>query len=641
MITVYTNFSETEGGKYFDILNILKGIQKPNQKTIDLIDSIRNEEDSKKRSFLKKKLPCILFSGKFSSRKDTAIQEHSGYAVIDLDHVPDVSNLKQKIKLIPYVKSAFVSPSGDGIKVVVRIPKSIQYHRENYLAVSEDFSKAIGLDKKYVDTTSKNESRICFTSYDPDIYIAAHAKCFIPPKKEEVSQVDYNKINIAVNMIRLSIDGEKHTKLYNASRLLGGYIASGMVEESFAVQVLENEIKNKNIDDFSQAQRTIQDGIRDGKSMPLYEMEQMESSATIEEIKVRLQDNTRRYEFLSNLKEDRDMVLRYKNNEFEIGKTTGHKNLDTYFLFKEGVTNVVLGHANVGKSYFMWWLMVLSAILHKWKWIVFSSENKSHQIKKKLVEFYTSKNIQDMHESEIHTAMDWVDEHFNFIRIDKHYSATQLLEYATILCQEDAYKGFLIDPYNSLAIDQKLWKEVGGNRHEYDYTISSYMNNFADQNNVSIFINAHAISEALRRKHPKSRKGEEPHRYEGQPMPPESADIEGGGKFVNRVTGFFMVVHRYLYDVNDWNITKVEIKKVKDTESGGLQTKYEDPVDFKMTEGMNGFYEVNEGTNPVKKFIASKKPRQSEMDLQPNYSQPISRENSDFEFGGDEKEPPF
>lgn len=639
MITIYPNFSETKAGTYHDINKVLAGIRQPKESTVNLIEEIRHEADSKKRSALKKKLACILFSGKFTSRKDNAIQEHSGYTVVDLDHVPDVDSLKQKLKLIPYVKSAFVSPSGDGVKVVVRIPKSIQYHRENYSAMLSDLQKALSLGEEYFDSTSKNESRICFTSYDPDIYIASNARCFTPPKKEEISHVDYNKINIAVNMIRLAVDGEKHDKLYRASYLLGGYIASGMVEESLAIQVLENEIKNKNIDSFTQAQRTIQDGIRDGKNAPLYDIEKIENSASIEEIKIKLQSNQRGYDFLSDLKEDRDMVLRYKTGDFQKGKTTGHKELDKFFLFKEGVTSVVLGHANVGKSYFMWWLMVLSAVIHKWKWIVFSSENKSHQIKKKLVEFKASKSIQDMHEAEIHKHMDWVDEYFNFIRIDRHYSSIQILEYATILSQEDTYKGLLIDPYNSLSIDQNLWREVGANKHEYDYTVAAYMNNFADQNNISIFINAHAISEALRKKHPKSRKDEVPHRYEGQPMPPESADIEGGGKFVNRVTGFFLVVHRYLYDDDDWNITKVEVKKVKDTESGGLQTKFDKPVNFLMTDGMNGFIEEGEKINPVKDYFSKRQPKQEELSLPENYFKPVVEEDNSWMETGDSEIP--
>ena len=61
------------------------------------------------------------------------------------------------------------------------------------------------------------------------------------------------------------------------------------------------------------------------------------------------------------------------------------------------------------------------------------------------------------------------------------------------------YDGLLIDPYNSLVKDPALLKSVGG--HEYDYQVASEMRLFCKNNNVTIWLNAHAVTEALRRKH--------------------------------------------------------------------------------------------------------------------------------------------
>jgi hypothetical protein len=624
MITIFKTFAETTSPISWELDKMLNRIKNPKEETRRLVDSIRTEKDGKQKKLLKSKLACILFSGKFASRKDSDCKEHSGYAVVDFDNVPSVDSLKNKLKLIPYCKAAFTSPSGNGVKAVVRIPKSILFHRENYESMIDDLGSQLNTPPECFDKTSKNISRICYISYDLDIYIASTASCYNPPKKkQEVVGVDYNKINIAANMIRLANDGEKHATLYNASRLIGGYIASGMIEEVFAIQVLENEIQNKNIDDFESAKRTIRDGIAEGKKMPLYEREAMEKTASLEEAKVRLVHNVRRYEFLTDLREDRDSVMKYKTDGFRKGQETGHELFDEHFLFKEGDFNVVLGHANVGKSYFMWWLMILSAVRLDWCWIVYTTENKVHQVKKKLIEFRASKSIDNMSIPEVNAHMDWLDDKFSFIRIDRFYNATDVIDYARILLDKKEYKGFLIDPYNSLSIDKDLWKEVGSNRHEYDYAISAMFVNFCDENNISIYLNAHAISEALRRKHPKSRKDEIPHRYEGHPMPPENADIEGGGKFVNRVTGFFMVVHRYLYDSEDWNITKVEIKKVKDTETGGSNTKYESPINFRMTDGMTGYaddYEFPRQTNPIKRHF---KESTKQIEIQQEDQKPV------------------
>ena len=637
-ITVFKDFSETKTPRHVEYSVVLKQISSPKEEFVELIKSIRTEKNKDKKTSLKKKLPCILFSGEFAERNDRSMVSHSGLAVVDFDHVSDVVSLKDKLKLVDYVSAAFTSPSGDGVKAVVCIPRSVDFHRENYEAMIEDLKTKINIPEEKFDKTSINESRICYASYDPDLYYNSNPKCFIKPKKKEIVHVDYNKINIAVNMIRLSHDGEKHATLLKAAKLMGGYIASGMIEESFAIQVLETEISNKNITDFKGAKKTIQDGIEYGKAMPIYETEEIETGAQVEVLKVKLQSPTRKYEFLTDNREDRVDIMRYRTGGFKMGLETGHTDLTRYFRFKEGEFNVVLGHANVGKSFFMWWLMVLSAVLHNWHWIVYSTENKTRQIKKKLIEFYTQQSIFDMSDEVYQDALDWVDEMFHFIRIDKAYSAVELIDFAKVLVQEKEFKGFLIDPYNSLSIDKELWREVGGNRHEYDYAISSMFVSFCDRNNISIYLNAHAISQALRNKHPKSRKDEVPHRYEGHPMPPESADIEGGGKFVNRVTGFFMVIHRYIYHETDYGVTRVEIKKCKDTETGGMQTKYEKAVEFTLGKGMTYFLD-NYSSFPIPYQGVKKNRGQNKLVLEtkePTYTQPISIENGDI-FGDDEE----
>ena len=44
----------------------------------------------------KKKLPVVCFSGEFSSRADDALFEHSGFIVLDFDHV-DVEATKRSL----------------------------------------------------------------------------------------------------------------------------------------------------------------------------------------------------------------------------------------------------------------------------------------------------------------------------------------------------------------------------------------------------------------------------------------------------------------------------------------------------------------------------------------------------------------
>jgi hypothetical protein len=72
---------------------------------------------------------------------------------------------KDLISSDPHVMSAFISPSGNGLKVIIKIPSDIENHKRYFDALGEHFNS----DK--FDISTKNVSRVCYESYDPDIYI--------------------------------------------------------------------------------------------------------------------------------------------------------------------------------------------------------------------------------------------------------------------------------------------------------------------------------------------------------------------------------------------------------------------------------------------------------------------------------------
>ena len=94
-------------------------------KSKDLIAEIREGNKEKK-----KKLPIACFSGEFSKRADDALFEHSGFIVLDFDHV-DVEATKSALATDDYIHSCWVSPSGDGIKALVQVTNT-ERHRVRY-----------------------------------------------------------------------------------------------------------------------------------------------------------------------------------------------------------------------------------------------------------------------------------------------------------------------------------------------------------------------------------------------------------------------------------------------------------------------------------------------------------------------------
>jgi BT4734-like, N-terminal domain len=90
----------------------------------------------KKIAELKKALPGVLFSGVFPVRKADAIKEPSGLLCADLDTLGDrLKALKEELKLDPYVFAVFVSPSGDGLKVLLLIPVEVANFKRAFESV--------------------------------------------------------------------------------------------------------------------------------------------------------------------------------------------------------------------------------------------------------------------------------------------------------------------------------------------------------------------------------------------------------------------------------------------------------------------------------------------------------------------------
>jgi len=185
IVTIFKNINTTTAPFFRDVDVILNRIKTGASK--ELVKSIRREPDKVKRNEIKKQLPSIVFSGKFNKRSDVSIIEHSGLICLDFDGYSKKELLlkdKKKFSDNPYVYSCFVSPSGKGLKVLVRIPGDPKNHVGYFIALEKHFNS------KFFDTTSKNLSRVCYESYDPLIYINAEAK-----KWEEIEDLEYKEYN--------------------------------------------------------------------------------------------------------------------------------------------------------------------------------------------------------------------------------------------------------------------------------------------------------------------------------------------------------------------------------------------------------------------------------------------------------------
>ena len=547
-ITIFRDIKDINGPNHITLNQALRRVQEGKSK--ELITQIRSGDKESK-----KKLPVVCFSGEFSSRKDDALFEHSGIIVLDFDHV-DVDETKQALGTDDYVHACWTSPSGDGVKALVRVSNP-ERHRDHFRAMSRYFERKYALE---VDPSGINESRACFESYDPDIVIKDSQKfgSFLS-EKAEAGQVieregivtDYMKLNLAARMIRMAEDGEKHKALHSASRLCGGFIAAGRMEEEEVMRVLMREINKRDIDSEQTAINTIRDGIESGKNMPIKELISSEKDATRE-----LLLNDGDMSFISSDDEDFRWIDDFANGKIQVGLDTGNELMDKHFRYKKEFV-IVNGHSNVGKTTMMLYLIANSAVRHNWKWVLYSSENRTASVKMTLMQFAMGRKVGDMSYAERKQAYKWVQEHFTIINNHDVYSYSDIILFMEKVMKQQDVDAIFVDPYNSLKLDMK---NSGIGVHDYHYE---------------------AASEAQRRK------GDD-----GLPVAPYAEDTEGGGKFVNRAD-CFLTIHRKVQapDPHTRKMSELHVRKVREVETGGEPTPIEEPLKFIFDLSHTGFKE--------------------------------------------------
>ena len=154
-----------------------------NGKHEKIIKDLRAEIDPDKKVLIKGSLSAITFCGTFTTRKKDALKQGSGLAILDFDKLDNLLEYKEKLKSNPLIFACWISPSGNGLKALIRIP--IIQSDEDYKSIFKQI-KEIYPD---IDDSGKDISRLCFESYDPDIYINLESKLFIPAYPDKAIEV--------------------------------------------------------------------------------------------------------------------------------------------------------------------------------------------------------------------------------------------------------------------------------------------------------------------------------------------------------------------------------------------------------------------------------------------------------------------
>ena len=227
MVTIFKNFNEVVEHKTIQtILEEIKiGKYKPG--IIYLRKSLAEKKEEAYNK-AKKSLPAFTPSGKFvGGRKLEFLTEYSKFIILDIDKLS--TNDLQKSKSIAaqseFTYACFISPSGNGLKILVKIETPKTEHKETFLKVQAHYETILKLE---IDKSGKDLTRLCFYSWDENLYLNENASVFASETKQScqtelvsvsplptvtVTATDYDAIyNHCVNFT------EKKVQFVNGSR---------------------------------------------------------------------------------------------------------------------------------------------------------------------------------------------------------------------------------------------------------------------------------------------------------------------------------------------------------------------------------------------------------------------------------------
>ena len=183
LISHYKNIHDTQDTD-IEFESFLEGVRSGRWQDIAL--EVRNAPTKEIKDLKKKTAPMVTVSGSFAARKDDSIRKHSNLIAIDIDNLDDAVATKNRIGADPYVLAAFVSISGKGLCLIIKIDGT--RHLDAFNAIAAYLYNEYQL---IVDQSGKNVSRARFVSYDPALIHNTNAaifKKYLPKKKEYKQQ---------------------------------------------------------------------------------------------------------------------------------------------------------------------------------------------------------------------------------------------------------------------------------------------------------------------------------------------------------------------------------------------------------------------------------------------------------------------
>jgi hypothetical protein len=543
MITAFKNIWAKEPN-YITIEHALKRVKEGKSK--GLVDEIRNTLDKEKAGELKKNLPCICFSGKFGAdRKDEQIIAHSGFIVLDFDNVYDLRDKQTEIISNKNVYACWVSPSGNGLKALVKIADGSK-HREHFQALQEVFPE--------IDKSGINPSRVCYESYDPDIYINQDAEVFNSTKKTEKivtyertdddQKIFKNILTWLSNKNEAFVTGERNNFIF---KLASACCRFG-IHEITANAMINNEFVSNSEFTKNEADRAIRSAYKANASRfssASFDKEILIDKVTRKELEVEkaiFDDGLKLKDVIYGI-DVKEQALSIYDQGYAKVDGIGVPDLDDKFKPKRGEITVLTGIGNYGKSSFKKWYQAMRIVLYGEKFASFAPEDNPpeeyyHDFVEIILGCDCSPNNPNRPSRQTYEYVyDLVCKHMFYV-YPKDVSPTPqyVMEVFLELIVKENVDGVDIDPFNQMANEYNKFQRSD----KYLEWVLSVFARFAQINNIYFWIIAHPV---------KMQKG-----GDGNYPCPDVFDLTDGAMWNNKMDNI-LVYHRPFAQTDPQNPT--------------------------------------------------------------------------------------
>jgi hypothetical protein len=189
-VATFDNCHTIEPTSHPTINDVLLAVRNPTPEHADLIARVRAAATKDERDRWKGQLPAISFAADLHHRRggtplEDKILAWSGVAAMDLDGLENPAGTRDSLRGDSFVAAAFVSPSGTGVKVIVRLAEAERFS-DCWRGAAQYFQTCHGL---VVDPAPKHPTSLCYLSADPEIYIAEGEVEAFQPMATEVAPI--------------------------------------------------------------------------------------------------------------------------------------------------------------------------------------------------------------------------------------------------------------------------------------------------------------------------------------------------------------------------------------------------------------------------------------------------------------------